>query len=119
MIKVNRASCTIALIVFAPIALACDYPQRVDMPNGHSATKDEMVTGSKAVKKFVADTEAYLACLDEEEEQHDADIEETDLIADAQRDEMLVKKHNAAVDDMEKVAAAFNEELRVYKDRSN
>jgi len=37
----------------------------------------------------------------------------------AQREEMLVKKHNAAVEDMEKVAARFNEEVRDYKDRKD
>ncbi len=119
MIKFIRASFTIAIIIFAPIALACEYPERIDIPNGSSATKDEMVAGQKDVKKFMADMEDYIACLDEEEEQHSADVEEPDSSVDAQRDQMLVKKHNAAVDDMEKVAAAFNEEVRVYKGRGN
>ncbi len=119
MIKIIRASCTIAIIIFAPIALACEYPERVNIPNGSSATKDEMVAGQKGVKKFVVDMEDYIACLDEEEEQHSADVVEPDPSDDAQRSEMLVKKHNAAVDDREKVAAVFNDELRVYKDRGN
>ncbi len=119
MIKIIRASCTIALMIFAPVALACEYPERADIPNGHSATKDEMVAGQRGIKKFMADIEDYIACLDAEDEEQGADIEELDPIAEAQRDEMLVKKHNAAVDDMEKVAAAFNEEVRVYKERNN
>ena len=117
MIKIINASCTFAIIIFAPIALACEYPERIDIPSGSSATKDEMVAGQKGVKNFMADLEEYIACLDEEEEQHSADVEEPDSASEAQRDKMLVKKHNAAVDDMEKVAAAFNEEVRVYKDR--
>ncbi len=119
MIKIIKAICTIAIIIFAPIALACEYPQRINIPNGSSATKDEMVAGQKGVKKFMGDMEIYIACLEKEEEQHSTDIEEPDPSDDAQRAEMLVKKHNAAVDDMEKVAAAFNEEVRVYKDRGN
>ena len=119
MINIIRANCIIAIIFFAPIALACEYPERVNIPNGSSATKDEMVGGQKGVKKFMADIEIYLACLDEEEEQHSADVEEPELSDDSQRARMLVKKHNAAVDDMEKVAAAFNDQVRVYKDRGN
>jgi len=119
MIRLINASCIIAIIFFASVALACDYPERTTIPNGATATKDEMVTGQKGVKKFMADMEVYLACIEEEDEQNRAGIEEPDPIVDAQRDEMLVKKHNAAVEDMEKLAAQFNEEVRAYKNRSN
>ena len=55
MIRYIKASCTIAVVFFAPAALACDYPQRVSIPNGSSATKDEMIAGQKGIKKFMAD----------------------------------------------------------------
>lgn len=103
----------------APVALACDYPEHTTIPNGKSATKDEMVAGQRGVKKFMADMEEYLACIEEEDKQDRAGIEEPDPIVDAQRDEMLVKKHNAAVEDMEKVAAQFNDEVRTYKARKD
>ena len=119
MIKFITASFTITAFFFGPAVLACDYPERVDIPNGISATKDEMVAGQKGVKKFMADMEIYLACIEEEDKQDRAGIEEPDPIVEAQRDEMLVKKHNAAVDDMETVAARFNEEVRAYKDRGD
>lgn len=110
---------TLAVIFFVPAALACDYPERVSIPNGSTATKDEMVAGQKGVKKFMGDMETYLACIEEEDKEMRAGIEEPDPIVEAQRDEMLVKKHNAAIDDMEKVAAQFNEEVRAYKARNN
>jgi rhamnose utilization protein RhaD (predicted bifunctional aldolase and dehydrogenase) len=119
MIKFIRASCTIAVIFFAPFAVACDYPERSTIPNGSKATKDEMVAGQKGVKKYMADMEEYLACIDEEDKLDRAGIEKPDAIVMAQREEMLVKKHNAAVEDMEKVAARFNEEVRDYKDRKD
>ena len=119
MIRIIEASCIIAVIIFAPTALACDYPQRISIPNGSSATKDEMVAGQRGVKKFMADMEEYLACIEEEDKRNRAGIEEPDPIVEAQRDEMLVKKHNAAVDDMEKIAAKFNEEVRTYKARKD
>lgn len=120
MIRIIKAIFTIAVItMLAPVALACDYPERVSIPKGKSASKEEMVAGQRGVKKFMADMEVYLACIEEEDEQNRAGIEEPDPIVEAQRDEMLVKKHNAAVDDMEKVAAAFNEEVRAYKAQGN
>lgn len=119
MIRFITAICTIVVLSSAPLALACDYPERVSIPNGKNASKDEMVAGQRGVKKFMADMEAYLACIEEEDEQNRAGIEEPDPIVEAQRDEMLVKKHNAAVEDMEKVAAAFNEEVRAYKNRGD
>lgn len=116
MIRFIKAICILATVtILAPVALACDYPERVSIPKGNSASKEEMVAGQRGVKKFMADMEAYLACIEEEDEQNRAGIEEPDPIVEAQRDEMLVKKHNAAVEDMEKVAAAFNEEVRAYK----
>ena len=119
MIKFIRVSCSIAAIVFAPAAFACDYPERIEIPKGSSATKDEMVAGQKGVKKFMAEMEEYIACIEEEDKQNRAGIEEPDPIVEAQRDEMLVKKHNAAVEDMEIVAAQFNEQVRTYKARSD
>ena len=119
MIKLIRASCTITVILFAPIALACDYPEHTTIPNGNNATKEEMIVGQRGVKKFMADMEDYLACIEEEDKLDRAGIEQPDPIVEAQRDEMLFKKHNAAVEDMEKVAARFNEEVRTYKNRKD
>ena len=119
MIRFIKATYMIAVIIFAPAALPCDYPQSISIPNGSSATKDEMVAGQKGVKKFMTALEEYLVCIEDEDKQNRAGIEEPDPIVEAQRDEMLVKKHNAAVDDMEKVAAEFNEEVKAYKARKD
>lgn len=119
MIRFVKAICTIVVLFLAPLALACDYPEKISIPNGNKASKDEMVTGQRGVKKYMADMETYLACIEEEDKGNRAGIEEPDPIVDAQRDEMLVKKHNAAVEEMEKIAAAFNEEVRAYKARGD
>ncbi len=119
MIRFIKASCIIVIVMFAPAALACDYPERVEIPNGSSATKDEMVAGQKGIKIFMAEMEEYIECIEDQDKQNRAGIEEPDPIVEAQRDEMLVKKHNAAVEDMEIVAAQFNEQVRTYKARSD
>ncbi|MDG2375537.1 MAG: hypothetical protein P8M18_04220 [Woeseiaceae bacterium] len=98
-------------------AFACDYPERVLIPNGNTATREEMIEGQRGVKTYVANMEVYLECIVEEATQAG------DAIADPQqeqeRDEMLNKKYNAAVDEMERLAAQFNAEVQAYRARDD
>lgn len=100
-------------------ALACDYPDRVSVPSGGTASKDDMLTGQKDVKKFVADMEVYLECIVEEEKLARLAMEDLAPEVEQQREEVLTKKYNAAVEDMEKVAAQFNTEVQAYRSRDN
>ena len=87
---------------------ACDYPEKVSVPNGSTASEQEMLDGQRAVKTYMAAMDKYLSCIDAET---DAKDEET---TDEQR-AILISKHNAAVDEMEQIAQAFNEEVRAFK----
>jgi hypothetical protein len=89
----------------------CSRPDAPTLPDGEVSDLATMVEGQKAVKAYVAGTEAYLECLSEENEKSSEELAEEEI---ARRVEM----HNAAVDDMEKVAAQFNEEIREYKAQS-
>lgn len=103
------------MLLAAPIAFACDYPQRASVPNGNSATKDEMIAGQKAVKAYMAAMDEYLACIASEEEVAKAQIEDPSEEELQQRQLMLNKRHNAAVEEMEIVAANYNNAVRAYK----
>jgi hypothetical protein len=70
-----------------------------------------MIDGQKAVKAYVAGAEAYLDCLV-------AQGEEAGGEADPDAELARTEKHNAAVDEMDAVAARFNEEIREYKDKA-
>ncbi|MDX1515835.1 MAG: hypothetical protein R3288_03290 [Woeseiaceae bacterium] len=113
---------TIARTVFAvflamllPAAHACDYPERADIPNGGSATKEQMLEGQRSVKAFMAAMEEYLDCIEAEEARTIESMPDISEEERANRQAALTKKHNAAVDDMELVAARFNEAVRAYK----
>ena len=67
MNKLTEFACAFALLAIASPALSCDYPSRVDIPNGSSASKEEMIAGQRDVKDFVAQMETYLECLVDEE----------------------------------------------------
>ncbi len=50
-------------VVFA----ACPYPENVIVPDGATATTDDMENGQTRIKQYMAEMEAYLDCLDQEE----------------------------------------------------
>ncbi len=89
----------------------CARPTAPQLPDGGSSDLETMVEGQKAVKAYVAETEAYLDCLNEEGAA--AAEEET-----PEEQHARIELHNQAVDDMDAVAAAFNEEIREYKAKS-
>jgi hypothetical protein len=119
MTRMTKIISAAAALFLAQAGLACEYPQNVSMVNGATASKEEMVATQSAVKKYVAAMEVYLQCIVDEEKSARALMTDIELEQEQQREEMLNKKYNAAVEQMEKVAAQFNSEVQVYKARDN
>ena len=88
-----------ATLLFATHAFGadCSLPSAPAVPNGAAASLDEMKGAQDSVKKFLVDTDDFLKCLDFS---HAADS---------------TTKHNQAVDQMQKLASAFNDQLKAYK----
>lgn len=108
-----------ALCFALSAAADCTYPKAPgSIPNGDKATEAEMVQGMNDLKKYDADVNAYLACLDMEtatritEAGPDATPEQVNQIKAIQG-----KKHNAAVDELQAHAAEFNKQVRNFKQR--
>jgi hypothetical protein len=74
-----------------------------------------MLEGQRGVKTFVAAIEVYLECIVDEEKMSRAAIEVISAEDEQQREDLLNKKYNAAVDEMERLAAQFNVEVQAYK----
>lgn len=104
-------------MVLSPLAIACDYPQRAGVPDGNTATKEEMIEGQRGVKTYIAAMEEYLACIESAEQETVAGNDDLDEEERQQRIEMFNKKYNAAVDEMNLVAAEFNIQVRAFKER--
>ena len=108
--------CAAALAAFLPLAgasaqTACTYPEPVGViPDGKSATSEQMLATQKLVKAYVKTMEEYLTCLDAEVLALGEDASEAHLLI---RD----KRHNAAVVAMEAVAGEFNFAVREFKAR--
>jgi hypothetical protein len=122
-----KALWSVALIaaatVAAPAYAACTYPSTPEkIPDGNSATLDEMLSAKKAVEKYNQDMTSYLSCIDlEASAQIPAD--KTKLSAEDKKKyddlaKMQAQKHNAAVDELEAMAARLNEQIRIFKAKS-
>ena len=118
MNTMTKTAVSVAMLFIAQGALACDYPQRIDMPNGTMATKDEMIAGQKGVKEYMAEMDAYLSCIEANEAQAVIQLGEVDEDTSRQRADMFNKKYNAAVEEMNLVAEEFNIQVRAYKAQS-
>ncbi len=108
-----------SLICAAPAFADCAYPKKPsDPPDGKKATKDQIIAAQQATRQFNADVETYLACVDKETDQMvaalgaDAKPEQVQQVKSKQ-----AQKHNAAVDEVQSYADAFNKELRAYKSK--
>ena len=118
MNKLMKSAAGVAILLLAQGALACDYPSRVDMPDGATADKDAMIAGQKGVKSYMATMEQYLSCIESEEAEAVLGMGDVDEDTKRQREEMFNKKYNAAVEEMNLVAEEFNMQVRAYKDRN-
>ena len=100
------------------MAFACDYPHRADVPDGTTATKEQMIEGQRSVKAYMGAMEEYLSCIEAAEQETVAGGNDLDEASKQQRIEMYNKKYNAAVDEMNLIAEQFNMQVRAYKGRN-
>ena len=111
---------TLALVALAASGAAhaaCIYPRAPDrLPDGSTATFDEMAAAQKVVRQFNEDINAYNSCLDLEM----VTLEKSGAYDENRLTElraMQAKKNNAAVDEVQALADRFNEQLRIFKAR--
>ena len=108
----------LSLTITFPLFAECNYPTKVEIPNGASSTTEEFMSGYQAVKAWVTDMNEYMACVDKEttasltllkiNKEHTPEVEKRII-------ELQDKKYNAAVDDQQRIAQLLNEQVRAYK----
>lgn len=98
----------------------CPYPAAPGkLPDGASATMQEMLAGQKAVADYNKAVNEYVSCIDKEVD--DAITKAGDKIKPEQKADMQrveTQKHNAAIDQLQSVADRFNEQVKVFKAKS-
>ena len=105
----------------------CSYPTPPDhIPDGNTATLQEMVAAQKAVKDYDKAINAYVACIQLERDGAVGKVAKPGETPTADQkkamDDMVrveVQKHNAAIDQLQSVADRFNVQVKVYKAKND
>ncbi|MFQ3333679.1 MAG: DNA-binding transcriptional MerR regulator [Woeseiaceae bacterium] len=108
----------LAIILASPVNAECNYPAKVQIPNGTINTTEEFTAGYKSVKAWIEKMDGYLDCIDKEttasitllkiNKEHTKEVEQRII-------ELQDKKFNAAVEDQQRIAQQLNEQVRAYK----
>lgn len=89
---------------------ACQIPARPEIPDGSSATMDEMVSAQQALKSFIAAGNTYLDCLDGLEKTLGDEITED-------QSTLVTTIYNRVVATMQSSATAFNDQLKAFREQ--
>lgn len=100
----------------ASMAEDCTAPEVPGLPDGDSATLEQMLEGQGAVKAYQASNSEYRSCLEPR-------ISEAEVAASGESPgpeltealNALNAEYNASVSSEEELAGKFNEELKKYK----
>jgi hypothetical protein len=83
------------------------------VPDGKTASEADMIEAMKAFKAYNEEVTAFGSCLDQETKSKAAGTAQL-----MQLKTLQMKKHNAAVDELQAKAKLFNEQVRLFKARS-
>lgn len=120
MTKIIKVFVSLIFLLSTSLAIACDYPPSPkNLPNGSTATKEEMLAGVKTIAKYQEDMSTYLSCIEAEEVVAVQALADDDEEGKKQRQAMFDKKYNAAVDEQTRTVEQFNVEIRAYKAQAN
>jgi predicted transglutaminase-like cysteine proteinase len=101
------AAATVAYLVSLTAHADCVLPPAPSkVPDGKTASEQEMVTAMQTLKEYNMDVDTYLKCLEFETKQNRLSSSDQE------------KMHNQAVDTLQKVASKFNEQVRTFKSKS-
>jgi hypothetical protein len=101
----------LAALSAGPVFADCAVPDNnVQIPDGSTATREEMVAAQKAVQAYDAAVKTYTDCLQQEQQQK----------LEAGGDKAKLQKqyadlNNVQVEKVQQLAEKFNTELKAYK----
>ncbi|MDE1148481.1 MAG: hypothetical protein PW843_17995 [Azospirillaceae bacterium] len=101
----KRAAVAVVAIGLGATGVAraeCTLGAAPTVPDGSKAAEAEMQATNAAVKKFMAETQDYMSCLEFEGKNGSTNWQ---------------KKYNDAVDQMQKLAGDFNKQLKAFKSK--
>ena len=113
----RKAITGLIVILASPFALACEYPATPHIPDGASASKDDLLTAKADVQDYIAAVDEYLNCIESAEKEAVAAMDNPSPEELQRRDEMLNKKFDAANEQKVLVGEQFNQQIRAYNQK--
>jgi hypothetical protein len=111
--KVLQIITAVALSFAFSVHADCAFPKApAAIPDGKSASEQEMVAAMTAFKAYNEEVTAFGQCLDQETKSKSAGTAQL-----MQLKTMQTKKLNAAMDELQAKAKQFNEQVRIFKGR--
>jgi hypothetical protein len=114
MIRFSKIFVASVLVFSTSLAIACDYPERPTIPDGATASKDELLAAKDAIQTFMANVDTYLQCVESEEKAAIAELDNPSPEEMQRRDELLNKKFDAANEEKALLGEQFNQQIRIY-----
>jgi len=114
MKTITQSALSAILILASTTAFSCDYPARPFIPDGGTASKDELIAAKNGVQEFLASVDEYLQCVELE---HDAKLAALDNPTPEQQKELgksLDRQFDAANEEKAMVGEQFNLQVRAY-----
>jgi hypothetical protein len=98
----------------------CTYPRAPDaIPDGNTASKEEMIAAKNDVGRYNTEMNAYLDCIkleiDAATPKDPAKLSKDEKAKADEQQKILTQKNNAAVDELQAVVGKFNDQLKAYK----
>jgi hypothetical protein len=98
----------------------CTYPRAPDhIPDGSTASKEEMIAGKNDVSRYNTEMNAYLDCIkleiDAATPKDPSKLSKEDKAKADEQQKVLTQKNNAAVDELQAIVGKFNDQLKAYK----
>lgn len=117
MNTILRTALGAAMILATSLAFACDYPARPHIPDGATASKDELIAAKSGVQDYIAAVDGYLQCLEDKEKAAIAELEDPAPEELQRRNELLNKRFDAANEEKALVGEQFNQQIRAYNEK--
>jgi hypothetical protein len=98
----------------------CTYPRAPDaIPDGNTASKEEMIAGKNEVSRYNTEMNAYLDCIKLEisaaTPKDPSKLSKDEKAKAEEQEKILTQKNNAAVDELQAIVGRFNDQLKAYK----
>jgi hypothetical protein len=98
----------------------CTYPRAPDaIPDGNTASKEEMIAAKNEVSRYNTEMNAYLDCIKLEinaaTPKDPSKLSKDEKAKAEEQEKILTQKNNAAVDELQTIVGRFNDQLKAYK----